>query len=740
MKRKLSLVFIILCLVISCQKYDDTQIKKDISDLQEQVASLKAWCESSQSAINAVETLKKAVDNFNGISYVDYFTGDNGSGYNIGLDNGEEITIYNVKQKGSDAYLGNISINLSSVVFTLSDGTSFSLPRKDGQIHFASYDAVTVNLLDTVEVLLPEGFKKSDFAAFTAKVESGEGVATKAGYSGNWGAAAIAPEFDEQGVLVSNPAVVFYEIPFEKISAVLTVSVIDNNGSKTSTSRVINSGNEDKLDVLRKEWDEVFKSDTKEWDMSQYLEYLTWYMLSLVEEQPEEGYSDFLNKFVANHRNLLEAYLLLDRNDDATENIKKLWEEVKNEPKELEEDDIEGDENSPTLGSGQLHTITNFYDWMGKGASGWGLKGGLPDSRKVCHVTLPAAYQALSKEPILPKNITGIANMFLSRLLRFQHKTMDHLFYRGVRVFDFQVGMYEGALHGYSDCAPVPVSVPCQAKVVDELNVLANYLKKYPQEFAILVVREAVEADLAAIHRVFHQYSEDHNNLFVPFRKDLTVKEARGHIILLWTNEEWPDESLPRFGAVMDEINGCIKVWDNGSNVWKAEAPLWTQNIDMGKVANNDEAIKNARTHTNQMMGYIADFTAQARKEGDCTWSINYYDKSMWWPLPENVKQQINKIIKEKCKEWFGLEQPPFEITHYPDASWSAKYLHNNLLDDFDAQFYKGRQNATGGIIYMNYAAVRDAYGPFRVMVPLPVYGRTAVAYTLGVNGPCTIN
>ena len=93
MKKLLSVFAVIFCLAVSCQKYDDSQIKKDISDLQEQVASLKAWCESSQAAIDAVETLKKAVENFNGISYVEYFSGSLGSGYNIGLDDGQEITI-----------------------------------------------------------------------------------------------------------------------------------------------------------------------------------------------------------------------------------------------------------------------------------------------------------------------------------------------------------------------------------------------------------------------------------------------------------------------------------------------------------------------------------------------------------------------------------------------------------------------------------------------------------------------
>ena len=731
MKKILSVFTVILCLAASCQKYDDTQIKKDISDLQEQVASLRAWCESSQAAIDAVESLKKAVENFNGISYIEYFSGDQGNGYYIGLDDGQEITIYNVKQEGRNAYLGNVIINQSSVVFTLSDGTSFTLPRKDGQIHFASYDAVTVNLIDTMEVLLPKGFKKSDFAAFTAKVESGDGVATKAGYSGSWNVAAIAPKFDEQGVLVDNPAVVFSEIPFEKTTAVLTVSIIDNNGNKTSASRVIYSGNEDKLGKIYKEWEDVFKSEIQEWSTEHCLEFLTWYMMSLVEEQTEEGYSDFLNKFVANHRTLLEIFLLLDRNDDATKNIKRMWEEAKYDAKELEEGDTE-EEEGPSSNGVSYNTLARFWDWMGAGHSRWGLSA-LPDSRKVCHVTLPAAYQALSFEPILPNSLSFKANLFLSRLLRFQHTDLNTMFDRGVRVFDFQVGMHEGALHGYSNVDPIPLAVPCKAKVETELNVLVNNLKNYPKEFVVLVVREANEEDLGACRRFFYQYSQSHNNLFIPFRKDLTVGEARGHIILLWTDEDWPDESIPRFGAVIseDDTDRGIKVWNGGSKEWETAAPLWIQDIDLGEVANNDVAWNKAREHTNQFLKYVDDFKAQACKQGDCTWSVNYFDKMMWWPLPDKVKRMINQMIKKK------LPELPVEITHYPDASWSARYLHNHLIDNLHVKFYSQRYNAPGGIVYLNYAAVRNTYGPFRFPFPLDVYGRSAVAYTLSMNGPC---
>ncbi|MCQ2180484.1 MAG: hypothetical protein MJY50_00270 [Bacteroidales bacterium] len=645
MQRFFHVFALILCLAVSCQKYDDSLIRKDISSLQEQVASLT-----------------------------------------------------------------------------------------EGRINFTSYDAVTVNLLDTMDVILPEDFKKSDFAAFTAEMKSGDGVVTKAGDNDDWKVKAIAPEFDAQGVLVKNPFVIFTRIPYEKTDAVINVSIIDNKGSRSDASRVIYSGNYDKRVEIFNEWDALFESDMQKWDELQRMEFVIWYMMSLSEDQKEEDYNEFVNSFVASHSDLIARSLLIDRADPAAESLSQMYKEEMDEAGGLDEDEEEDNEEymgEPlSSGLGMIDTGAKFYNWMGVGHRGWGLKGGLPDNRKVCHVTLPAAIEALSEKPIIPSEVGRMPALVLFRLFRYQNVNMDYMFDRGVRVFDFHVGMHEGALHGYSSI------FPCQAKLEDEMNVLTGYLNKYPSEFAVLIVTAAGPSLNAwdECHRFFYNYSQSHPGLFIPFRKDLTVGNARHHIILLWTDEEWEDTSIPKFGAVIGEketggdgeenTDNCIKVWNNSTNKWEVEAPLWIQDIEIGEVASNDDASNKARAHTDQMLKYVDDFKAQACMKGDCTWSINYYDKVMWWPFT-GVPSAIKRIAEK------------LGITRYPDSAWSANYLHYEYSNRLDAKFYRNRYNAPGGIVYLNFAAASKSYGPFRVIFPVKVFGRNAVAYTLCMNGPC---
>lgn len=244
MKKILSVFAVILCLAVSCQKYDDSQIKKDISDLQEQVASLKAWCESSQAAIDAVAALQKAVANLNGIAYVEYFSSDNGTGYNIGLDDGQEITIYNVKVAEQDSYLGNIIISDANVIFTLTDGTTVTLPRKDALISFETDPDLIedVRAGDTVNVIVSKDIDESQFLAMYAEVTGSDGyagdVATKNTVS-QWNIEVISPEFGEDGKCTGKAAVVFKSTPNGGDVALLNVSVALKNGNESSAALLI---------------------------------------------------------------------------------------------------------------------------------------------------------------------------------------------------------------------------------------------------------------------------------------------------------------------------------------------------------------------------------------------------------------------------------------------------------------------------------------------------------------------
>ena len=242
-------IFICLAVMlgaVSCQKYDDTQIRKDISELQEQVSSLKAWCDNSRTAIDAVAELKKAVENFNGISYVETFFGDFGTGYNIVLDNDEVITIYNVKVSGESSYLGNVEISESSVKFILTDGTSFILPRQDATISFGSFDKRTVAAGDTVNLILNPSFTKASYAGIKAELASESGVAvsvaTKGAVEAGWKIKVLNPKFGEDGKVAENPAVLILDTPGDSTDAILTVTVVDNAGGGHTTATTLTAG------------------------------------------------------------------------------------------------------------------------------------------------------------------------------------------------------------------------------------------------------------------------------------------------------------------------------------------------------------------------------------------------------------------------------------------------------------------------------------------------------------------
>lgn len=240
MRRIFFYLMAVLC-AMSCQKYDDTQIKKDISDLQAQVASLKAWCSSSQSAIDAVATLRSAVEGFNGISYVETFSGNGGTGYNIGLDDGQEITVYNVKvSSGEESYLGVVNISESSIEFVLTDGSSIIVPRIDATIRFGSYEKRSVKEGDVIELIVSPSFVRSDYLGISAEIISEYGVAasvaTKGGKTPGWKIEATGPEFGSDGKVTKNPSVTVLETPGDSTDAILRVTLVDNAGCNHVTS------------------------------------------------------------------------------------------------------------------------------------------------------------------------------------------------------------------------------------------------------------------------------------------------------------------------------------------------------------------------------------------------------------------------------------------------------------------------------------------------------------------------
>ena len=470
---------------------------------------------------------------------------------------------------------------------------------------------------------------------------------------------------------------------------------------------------------IAREWEELQSTEMADWTQYQYFELGVWYMLSLNEEQEEEGYSDFLNEFVALHRDLLDRTLEAGRNETSVKESQKLWEAL-SKPSDMTK--------------GQHQTEARFWDWMGYGHKRWSL-GPLPANRKISHVTIPGANDALAYKPVVPKELGSIAGTVLFRLLRHQDTDLATMFDRGVRAFDLHLAMYNGALHGYSTFL-----FPCEARFEDELNKLVKAMddKESRNEFVIFVVT----AELGTwdqCQQFFSDYSKRHPGLFKEYEKDMTVGEARGHILLFWTSDKGWTKDIKPFGSLLIEGDdfssgesgtskdgGIYRLTDEGYCDWVNPInSLWVNKGAAITVENNGQAQGAAARRVDDVLRHFNEFTKES-ESGKDTWSVTHLDDVMWWPMPGIAKSMLG----------------PFSeiLSHYPDAAWSTRMINDVLIDRLHDIYYKGRKSSTGGIVYFNFAAVRNTYGPQRVIIPVDVYGRSAVAYTLSMNGPCHIN
>lgn len=117
MKRLSTILALVLAIVVSSCKYDDTLVWNSIDELKQRMSAL--------------ETVMKAYENNLFIESIDEI--DNG--YIITFSDGSKATIVDGENgkdgadgKDGETYIHNISIEGDKVMFTLTDGTMFSIP------------------------------------------------------------------------------------------------------------------------------------------------------------------------------------------------------------------------------------------------------------------------------------------------------------------------------------------------------------------------------------------------------------------------------------------------------------------------------------------------------------------------------------------------------------------------------------------------------------------------------------
>ena len=149
------MAFAAVCMVAGCQKYDDSELRRELQELREKLSSLEAWCSSSQSAIDAVSILQKAVNDMNSVESIEPFIdADGATGYVITFTNKQTIKLYNgQKGKDGDTFFGSVVVNDDCIIFTLADGRTFTVPRKQDEHNYLAFEAVEAGATVSLEII-----------------------------------------------------------------------------------------------------------------------------------------------------------------------------------------------------------------------------------------------------------------------------------------------------------------------------------------------------------------------------------------------------------------------------------------------------------------------------------------------------------------------------------------------------------------------------------------------------------
>lgn len=136
----------------------------------------------------------------------------------------------------------------------------------DSLIRFESYGKQIVKSGDRVELILATSVTKDSYAGIQADVISNSGtvtvIATKSGTENPWKIEVSNPEFDNDGKVSKNPAVVIVNAGEYQTDAFLKVYLVDDEGQSHVTTKAVTSGERPVADLIV--YGKIFTSDNAE--------------------------------------------------------------------------------------------------------------------------------------------------------------------------------------------------------------------------------------------------------------------------------------------------------------------------------------------------------------------------------------------------------------------------------------------------------------------------------------------
>lgn len=248
----------------------------------------------------------------------------------------------------------------------------------------------------------------------------------------------------------------------------------------------------------------------------------------------------------------------------------------------------------------------------------------VPDSRKVCKLTIPGTHDALTGEGFYTPQLDLVFGLFATS----QVSTLKQQLQSGIRFFDIRPVVSTDTINHKKILRCCHGASEIRMTFENSLDIIQDFLKIHPSEFCIIKIQHdnGVEDQMQWIPLMKEMLSKGkYDNLFAEWRPDITVGEMRGKILFINRVEydgmvgavcPWPDED--------PDVDENIYYDQERSRVLKScsdesiTTTLWVQ--DYYKVTTE----KRQATKINAVLMMIDDSRILASNESDNTWVINH--------------------------------------------------------------------------------------------------------------------
>lgn len=267
----------------------------------------------------------------------------------------------------------------------------------------------------------------------------------------------------------------------------------------------------------------------------------------------------------------------------------------------------------------------------------------IPGSTYACQVTIPGSHDSATGE--------GWASSSAAGRSQAQDVKISDQLSQGARGFDIRPYKYSGkwvCSHGI-DRTNLSLS--------DCFDTFVNFLNAHPSEFLVIHIYHGGSSWSDTNKSEFPQFLEGYKDKLVNFRRDLTVDELRGKI-LIFSREEYNGEP---YGALLNESLrsdfgwGSWMDWDRQTNI-TATGKI-ESNLSQGRVFYQDLAETHEDGKQEEKLAGIRqllDVTTAYRPAGpeNCIWYFNFasgYNKVGTFNISQSDGYRGNATYTNPC-------------------------------------------------------------------------------------------